>query len=363
MDLFSKKYVVMPVNEKYLPLRYDANTSAHWWVVIICNLDNAKPSKESPRTPKTRTRAKAEPSPEPVDVDGLETKDSATPVPSTPSATMDVVDVPSDVASERAVESDDILMVREDVALVHTPAADALSADIRQVDINGPSESLSAPEVPCAKAPSTQVIDVDEPSPMEIDREFCRMSISQDSESYSHRKDTTIDSPTRRAIDAALRNEKQYTRRTAAILRDDPIVLEDGEEPASITTALRQKYNPSGKPAPTLRRTSSKIVPLESCYPLSMKLTSSPVIIVFDSLGLSHVYAFKILREYLIDEAKTKRGMDLAKHEIAGLHAKVPKQGNYCDCGVFLLHYVERFLQDPDRYLPDILVRFPQDRV
>ena len=49
--------------------------------------------------------------------------------------------------------------------------------------------------------------------------------------------------------------------------------------------------------------------------------------------------------------------MDLAKDEIAGLHAKVPGQSNYCDCGVFLLHYVEKFLNDPGHYLPEILVR------
>jgi len=44
---------------------------------------------------------------------------------------------------------------------------------------------------------------------------------------------------------------------------------------------------------------------------------------VFDSLALPHVHAFKILREYLVDEAKAKRGMDIAKDDIAGLHAKV----------------------------------------
>lgn len=48
-----------------------------------------------------------------------------------------------------------------------------------------------------------------------------------------------------------------------------------------------------------------------------------PVIIVFDSLGLKHNLVFKTLRDYLVDEAKSKRGMDLSKDDIAGLHAKV----------------------------------------
>lgn len=47
------------------------------------------------------------------------------------------------------------------------------------------------------------------------------------------------------------------------------------------------------------------------------------MIIVFDSLGLKHTPTFKMLREYLVDEAKSKRGIDLSKDDIAGLHAKV----------------------------------------
>ena len=53
-------------------------------------------------------------------------------------------------------------------------------------------------------------------------------------------------------------------------------------------------------------------------------MTFRPVIIVFDSLGLKHVGTIKLLREYLVDEAKSKRQMDLPKEDVAGLHAKVP---------------------------------------
>jgi Ulp1 family protease len=73
-------------------------------------------------------------------------------------------------------------------------------------------------------------------------------------------------------------------------------------------------------------------------------------------LGLRHNPAFRTLRDYLVDEAKSKRNMEISRDDIYGLHAKVPGQSNYCDCGVFLLHYVEKFLNDPDHYLPDILV-------
>ncbi|EMR10257.1 hypothetical protein PNEG_01523 [Pneumocystis murina B123] len=80
-----------------------------------------------------------------------------------------------------------------------------------------------------------------------------------------------------------------------------------------------------------------------------------PVIIIFDSLGGQHNITLKNLRDYLYEEAKDKRGLELNKADIAGIHANVPQQSNYCDCGVFLLHYVEQFLNNPDRVLPLIL--------
>jgi sentrin-specific protease 7 len=54
-----------------------------------------------------------------------------------------------------------------------------------------------------------------------------------------------------------------------------------------------------------------------------MLIVPSPVIIIFDSLAFKHVPTIKTLREYLVDEAKSKRGMDLAKEDISALHAKV----------------------------------------
>jgi len=44
--------------------------------------------------------------------------------------------------------------------------------------------------------------------------------------------------------------------------------------------------------------------------------------------------------------------------EIGGKYAsKCPKQQNHCDCGLYLLHYSEVFLQRPGVLLDGILVR------
>ena len=35
---------------------------------------------------------------------------------------------------------------------------------------------------------------------------------------------------------------------------------------------------------------------------------------------------------------------------------QVPRQPNHCDCGIFLLQYVETFLMNPDKYLPSLII-------
>lgn len=73
-----------------------------------------------------------------------------------------------------------------------------------------------------------------------------------------------------------------------------------------------------------------------------------PKIVTLDSLGSQHSATCKALKEYLVEEAKEKKGLGLAVIP-SGLTAKgIPQQDNFCDCGVFVLGYVEEFLKDPD---------------
>ncbi|KAK9478118.1 hypothetical protein V1514DRAFT_281704 [Lipomyces japonicus] len=78
----------------------------------------------------------------------------------------------------------------------------------------------------------------------------------------------------------------------------------------------------------------------------------TPIIFVFDSLKLRHNSIFKPLREYLVAEAQEKRGLTLSVEQIKARYGVAPIQPNYCDCGVFVLHYVEQFLSRPDAFLP-----------
>ncbi|KAF4120479.1 sentrin-specific protease 7 [Geosmithia morbida] len=84
-----------------------------------------------------------------------------------------------------------------------------------------------------------------------------------------------------------------------------------------------------------------------------------PKIITLDSLGSAHPSTCRILREYLAEEAKDKKGVELA-FSPSGMTAKgIPEQDNFCDCGVFVLGYMEELMRDPDAACAKLLRREP----
>ncbi|KAL1881155.1 hypothetical protein VTK73DRAFT_4602 [Phialemonium thermophilum] len=81
-----------------------------------------------------------------------------------------------------------------------------------------------------------------------------------------------------------------------------------------------------------------------------------PRIITLDSLGTAHSPACTHLKQYLIREFKDKKNRDIEYPQAIGTRAtNIPEQDNFCDCGVYLLGYIEQFLQDPDGFVQMIL--------
>ncbi|XP_062302634.1 sentrin-specific protease 7b isoform X3 [Osmerus eperlanus] len=92
-------------------------------------------------------------------------------------------------------------------------------------------------------------------------------------------------------------------------------------------------------------------------------------ILVMDSLKPSnHERIFKLLREYLQVEWEVRRRTprDFTTDNMKSSHCRVPLQDNSSDCGLYLLQYVESFLQNPVVHF-DLPVRlehwFPRQRV
>lgn len=87
-----------------------------------------------------------------------------------------------------------------------------------------------------------------------------------------------------------------------------------------------------------------------------------PRIITLDSLGSPHSSVVRSLKEYLMAEAEEKKGEKMENPGQLGTTVKdIPMQDNFTDCGVYLLGYIKEFMQDPDKFISDILQK--EDRV
>ena len=97
----------------------------------------------------------------------------------------------------------------------------------------------------------------------------------------------------------------------------------------------------------------------KSIPPMKTLDPDQPAIIILDSLGLSHSPTVRILKDYLHEEAKDKRGgMYWDDGQLKGMTAKqIPQQDNFCDCGLFLLGYLEKFVDNPREFVVKILRR------
>jgi sentrin-specific protease 7 len=84
-----------------------------------------------------------------------------------------------------------------------------------------------------------------------------------------------------------------------------------------------------------------------------------PRIITLDSMGVSHPQAVSHLKKYILAEFEHKRGKVFTEiPQLPGMKAvNIPQQNNFCDCGVYLLGYIQEFVRDPDRFIQVLLQR------
>ncbi|RAL66221.1 hypothetical protein DID88_005893 [Monilinia fructigena] len=95
-----------------------------------------------------------------------------------------------------------------------------------------------------------------------------------------------------------------------------------------------------------------------------------PRIITLDSLAQKHPSTCSNLKDYMVAEIKAKKQISITPPKTLGMTAKtqakddrtglypgtgLPLQGNYCDCGVYLLSYMEEFFERPDGFIEDIV--------
>ncbi|KAM0723553.1 hypothetical protein Q7P37_000540 [Cladosporium fusiforme] len=83
-----------------------------------------------------------------------------------------------------------------------------------------------------------------------------------------------------------------------------------------------------------------------------------PTIITLDSLTTAHNAPVAFLKDYVRAAADDKRGMKVTRDDIQGMRAVgIPVQSNFCDCGLYLVRYVEEFAKDPQAFVNKVLTR------
>ena len=76
-------------------------------------------------------------------------------------------------------------------------------------------------------------------------------------------------------------------------------------------------------------------------------ITSDKIfLVVMDSLGGHNMEAVNLIKEYLfIELSKDVISLEAVNKMVKVVHPSLPQQDNHTDCGVFLLHYVEKMLE------------------
>jgi len=87
--------------------------------------------------------------------------------------------------------------------------------------------------------------------------------------------------------------------------------------------------------------------------------TDQPAIVLLDSLSGKHSATIRNIKDYIIEEGKSKRGLEITRDELQGINAceGVPKQSNGSDCGLYVLGYLDRFLKDPKQFWTKLLTQ------
>jgi hypothetical protein len=121
--------------------------------------------------------------------------------------------------------------------------------------------------------------------------------------------------------------------------------------PASKTFSIS---SPARVPTPRKSGSGRRKVP----HSLPKHNPAASIIMTLDSLGVARSSTCIALRQYIVEEAKNKKGWDLNGSLIKGMTATgIPTQSNFSDCGLYLCAYLEKFILDPASFVRKILQR------
>ncbi|EPQ26162.1 uncharacterized protein PFL1_06370 [Pseudozyma flocculosa PF-1] len=139
----------------------------------------------------------------------------------------------------------------------------------------------------------------------------------------------------------------------------------------SASTGNSKTYSSRHRPAPAsglANGSRSPSMPARTASTGADLNLEQTVIITFDSLMFARPDVKKNLRAYLFLEAQDKGKLEDAGTTLdkapqpCYVKAIVPKQPNYADCGIYLLHYFDRFFSDPPAFLQLVMTKSRVER-
>lgn len=338
-DLFQKKYIIVPINEHL-----------HWYLAIICNPEYVL-QQPPPTPPKggpavlTRKRKREEDA-EAVVLPGTD---------EAPTGTRDPTPARSRTGDETDENSVEVLL--GDCAI--SPAAEP----------SAPADDLGVLMYP----PS------DPDAPMELDGESTQEVVEIDSAAAT--KASTLQEPSLNGDPPVTVARSDGSEPDIVEIDDTPMEVDKPPATSSASTAVpvtrfystvskkgKERALSPAVPHPSELESQDAEVDVEAekddvAEPESPDTDPNKTwIFTFDSLGSKHPAAANNLALYLQLEAKDKKGIDPANTTPPGKkHALVPAQPNFCDCGVYLIHFVRAFMKDPKRATEIILNKKSKD--
>ncbi|KAH9949826.1 hypothetical protein B0H21DRAFT_68615 [Amylocystis lapponica] len=349
-DLFTKKYIIVPINEHF-----------HWYFAIIHSPEHilAPPPPidlESPPKPMTRKRKResavseteaaksteipAETTAPQEEVVPDSCPPSPTQKPTTPSAD-------SDGEGEVAMllEPTRSCTITDETRPPHTTdsvMSDDTDSRSSAADV-GVVQEIHDVELLYPSSPSRpEPMDVDEPAPHP--EAFDDVEIVDDVQTIDDGSDTSGVAST-----SALRESKDAVQEEA---------ITDSVAPSSFYGSAPSKKGKERERVAPLELDEEQLEETDEPVVSDTSGSEHPTthIFTFDSLGTKHPQVIKTLAKYLQMEAKDKKGLEHTS-PVRGKAALIPSQPNFCDCGVYLLYFVRTFMQDPDRFTQLIVTR------
>ncbi|KAF8964224.1 hypothetical protein BDZ97DRAFT_919789 [Flammula alnicola] len=325
-DIFQKKYIIVPINEHL-----------HWYLAVIYEPEHVLSStaSEGP-SPRKHTRLSAK-------IAASKEKRSPT-IEETPLAAGDgenSVSV-SEAEVERDLNTDFQSSCNIDIPVDEPPHEETINADDDAKSdlsyLTDPHEAVSRPNVSPTASNNDQAPSIDKPKHRSLSS---NEMVVDDSEEEVKLLDKGISPvPVDSNGSSDLRSSKANPRKISTFAPVDP----------------HSFYQSSAK-AKGKRKAETAHVSVEMDVDQDRKneviiLDESPktYIFTFDSLGTRHPQAIRRLGNYLVKEARDKKGVQNAALAEGKMALQVPVQPNFCDCGVYLLHFAQTFMSNPQHY-------------